>query len=289
MPPFLSEEQRFRDDGDDQSLQRRGAEVDVVPLLQGNAVDADEGSFALERLPEEKPQCFRAVGAENDDEGLARRERCVCPLGEGGGEGFEFTLTVEDGREYFLYTVCEEIYGGYTVNVELSFISPPERYFSVTESGEFLGLSEAEDYSASPGESGVLRLELSFMSGGVAEISAVPRSGTEYLMGWVSLSPYLDGYTGAPAQNIVRSAAGGSEAPGLSIKFPLRGLSSYYLFIRGKGLYDAADFDVSLRQSRAAVAICTQGKFVRAQPCLYSEGQWHAAQPMHHEDDSWRG
>lgn len=205
-----------------------------------------------------------------------------------GGESFGFTLTVEDGREYFLYTVCEEIYGGYTANMELSLISPPERYFSVTESGEFLGLSEAAEYSASPGESGVLRLELSFMSGGVAEISAVPRSGTEYLMGWVSLSPYLDGYTGAPAQNIVRSAAGSRESPGISIKFPLRRLSSYYLFIRGEGLYDAADFDVSLRQSRGAAGIYTQGRFVRAQPCLYHDGQWHAAQPLHYEDGRWK-
>ena len=206
-----------------------------------------------------------------------------------GGESFSFTLTVEDGREYFLYTVCEEIYGGYTADMELKFISPPQRYFSVTESAEFLGLSAPAEYSASPGESGVLRLELSFMSGGVAEISAEARSGTEYLMGWVSLSPYLDGYSGAPAQSIVRSAAGSSDKPGISMSFPLRGLSSYYVFIRGRGLYDAADFVVSLRQSGAAAGIYTQGKFVRAQPCLYHKGQWHAAQPMHREDSGWRG
>lgn len=207
----------------------------------------------------------------------------------GGKENCSFTVTVEAEHEYWLYTVCEELYGDYTAELELSVISPPPRYFSVTETGEYLGLSESLDYSAAPGESGVLRLELSFMEGGVAEISAQPKEGTEYLMGWLSLSPYLDGYTGAPVQDTVKSARGSSESPALSLSVPVRRLTSYYLFIRGRGLYDRAVFEVSLSRSPAAATMFRQGKSVRAQPYLYRDGQWHAAMPFCRSGGSWKG
>ena len=207
----------------------------------------------------------------------------------GGGESFSFTLAVEAEREYYLYTVCEEVYGDYTAELDLSVISPPPRYFSVTETGEYPGLSEGLDYSAAPGESGVLRLELSFMTGGVVEISAVPVSGSEYLMAWLSLSPYLDGYTGAPAQDTVKSARGSSDAPGLSMRTAVRGLTSCYLFVRGRGLYDKAVFDVSVRHSPAAATVYRQGKSVRAQPFLYHGGQWHAAMPFCRSKGGWQG
>ena len=206
----------------------------------------------------------------------------------GGKESFSISFTAEEERAYYLYTVCEEIYGDYTADVELSVISPPPRYFSVTETGEYLGLGEELRYSAAPGESGVLRLELSFMSGGVAQISAVPTAGTGYLMGWLSLSPYLDGYRGEPAQDTVKSARGSSDSPTLSMKCPVRGLTSYYLFIRGSGLYDKAEFTVSLSRSPAAAAVYREGKSVRAQPYIYHNGRWRAAMALCRKGESWR-
>lgn len=207
----------------------------------------------------------------------------------GGGESFEFSVSVEAGQDYYLYVVCEEIYGEYTADLELSVISPPPRYFSVTESGEFLGLSGELDYSAAPGESGVMRLELSFMGSGMAEISAGAAEGTKQLMGWLSLSPYLDGYTGAPVQDIVKSACGNDENPGFSMKFPVRGLTSYYLFIRGSGLYDRTAFALSLRQTHAAAALYRQGKCLRARVYVYHEGQWRSAMPFCRSEESWKG
>lgn len=207
----------------------------------------------------------------------------------GGGESYSFTFEAAAEREYYLYTVCEELYGDYTADLELSVISPTERYFSVTETGEYLGLSEDMQYSAAPGESGVLRLELSFMQGGVVQISSTAVEGTDCLMAWVSLSPYLDGYTGAPAQDIVKAARGSGDNPQISLKFPVRGLTSCYLFIRAKGLYEQARFEISLRRNPAAVALYKEGKSLRAQPYLYCQGQWRAAMPYCRSKDCWKG
>lgn len=206
-----------------------------------------------------------------------------------GGEGFELSVSVEAEREYYLYVVCGEIYGEYTADLELSVISPPERYFSVTESGEYLAASEQIQHSAAPGESGVLRLELSFLQGGVAVISTDAVEGTEYLMGWISLSPYLDGYSGAPAQDIVKAGQGSRENPGLSLKFPVRGLTSYYLFIRARGLYEQARFEISLRRNPAAAALYKDGRSMRVQPFLYQGGQWRCALPFCRSEGRWKG
>lgn len=205
----------------------------------------------------------------------------------GKGETFSFTFTAQEDVEYYLYTVCEEIYGGYTAQMDLSVISPPARYFSVTETGEYYALEGQSRYEASPGESGVLRLELSFAKGGVVRVEADNVSGSDYLMAWISSTPYLDGRSGAPAQEIIKSASGRAGSPGFSLGFPVRQLESVYLFVRGEGVYDSADFGLNISHRPAALRLYMQGEYKMAQPYVFYEGRWQAAMPLCHSEGNW--
>lgn len=205
----------------------------------------------------------------------------------GLGENFSFSFTAQEDVEYYLYTVCEEIYGAYAAQMELSIISPPARYFSVTDTGEYYALADPIQYEASPGESGVLRLELSFEKAGVATIEGSLSSGSDYLMAWVSSTPYMDGRSGRPSQNIIVSASGNAGEPGFSLSFPVRRLESVYLFVRGEGVYDAADFILSVSHRAGAMRLYLQGEYKMAQPHVFYEDRWQAAMPLCFADGSW--
>ena len=193
----------------------------------------------------------------------------------------------QERRYYHLYIVTPEVYGSMEAQLTVKVECPPPRYFSVTETGEAYALKEPWAYSAAPGESGVLRLELSFGCSGRARVEAVATGGTRWLMGWAALTPWLDGYQGAPVSDTLAHCAGSAAAPDLSFEFPVRQNSSIYLFVRGEGRYDAAEFDVSISCESGAVNIFHQGKTVKACPLVFSEGQWRNAEALCRSSEKW--
>ena len=205
----------------------------------------------------------------------------------GGGESFSLSATVENDREYYLYTVCDEIYGDFTADLIFSVTAPPARYFSITERTEQYALEGIYNYSAAPGESGVLLMELSFAQSGRATISASLTGGSDYLMAWAALSPYLDGFSGAPAEEIIKSASGSSTAAGLELSFPVQKYTSYYVFIRGRSVYDAAEFEVDVKAAAAVMGIYHQGTFLKGRPYVYTNGTWQPAEPLCRKNGQW--
>lgn len=205
------------------------------------------------------------------------------------GEGDSFTLEchVYEEQEYYLYIVSSEIYSAAEGFIDLNITAPLERFFSVTESGEYYDLWNTLDYSASPGESGVLRLELNFAKNGSAKVTAKPKNGeSARLCAYLAYTPYMDSRTGAPYE-IISSAQGSGDGAEVTLSLNIRKNGSYYLFVRCIGLYDKADFDVSIKCMSAAVNIYSQGEFLRAQPYVYREGAWRMAAPFCRQAQSW--
>jgi len=205
----------------------------------------------------------------------------------GQGESFTLECQVQEEREYYLYIVSSEIYSAAEGWVDLNITAPLERFFSVTESREFYDLWDTLDYSASPGESGVLRLELNFAKNGSAKITANPKNGASVpLCAYLAYTPYLDSRTGAPYE-IISSVHGSEDEPEVELSLNVRKNGSYYLFVRCMGIYDKADFDVCIKCMSAAVNIYSHGEFLRAQPYVYHEGAWHMATPLCRHTQSW--
>lgn len=204
----------------------------------------------------------------------------------GEGESFTLSCTVESERDYYLYIVSSEVYSATEGRIYLTLDGPEQRFFSLSETGEYYGISGSLSHSAAPGESGVLRLELNFAAGGIAKISIRPKNSASLLCAYLAHTPYLDSRSGAPYEFFASAEGSGTDST-LSINLSVSKNGSYYLFVRCAGVYDSAEFDVDLSCVAAAVNIYMQGKFLRAQPFVYHEGMWYAASPMCRKENAW--
>ena len=207
----------------------------------------------------------------------------------GEGESFRIEASVQEGLDYYLYIVSSEIHFDTMGRVDVNITAPTERFFSITESGELYALKDTAVYSAAPGESGVLRLELNFGISGSCMIGVKPKvPGLSGLCAYLAYTPYLDIRTGAPYESI-KKAEGESPDAELSLALSVKNGGSYYLFVRCSEVYDRAEFDVTVSCLSAAMQIYSQGKFLRAQPFVYHDGAWHAAAPLCRQAQSWTG
>lgn len=205
----------------------------------------------------------------------------------GEGESFAMSADVQEEEDYYLYIVCSEIYGDTGISLKLSIGSPEARYYSITEKCERYGI-ESLDYSAAPGESGVLLMELSFNSSGFALIETSLSGGdADFVNIYASHLPYLDGSSGTPAAQLIKSSTGSSDEPEPALQLPVRRNDTYYIFVRGEGVYRSARFDVSVSVRKTAAGIFTQDGYICALPCVYHEGSWRAALPLCRGRDGW--
>lgn len=247
-----------------------------------------------------------SAAASEDSDGIPQLRGCISDsaeidldtgvpegtiLAQSGAEGESFSLTyaVEDRNDYYLWVIASEIYCGGTGKAGVSITCPAERRFAITERAEYYGITEETVHSASPGESGVCLLELSFAASGLVYFSTSDTAGNmDRLRGWLGLAPYLDGASGMPCSDVLAEASGGKENRDYSFSLPVEAGTTYYLFSRDDWLYGSPGFDIHIKPVPGVMRIAAGGEEKGAVPYIYRQGAWHAAVPMCRTGGAWR-
>ncbi len=198
----------------------------------------------------------------------------------------EAEFFAEEGREYWVYITAEELLYAPSARLGIQIQAPPVRRYSVTETARYERVSAPVEHSASPGESGVLRLELTFEKSGAVLFSSTDAAGTHTrLAGALSRGADIYPATGEPASPALASSAAAQTH--YSFAAFVEAGATYYFFSRDMWLYAAPAFTVHIRPVPGAMHILADGGEKNALPYIYASGAWHAAAPMLYSAGRW--
>ena len=192
----------------------------------------------------------------------------------------------EEGRDYWIYITADEVLYALSARLGVYIAAPPARYFAVTESAKYEQIETALEHSASPGESGVVRLELTFKKSGAVLFSSSAAAGTHTrLTGALSRGTDIFPSTGDPVSAVLASGTGAEE--NYSFAALVEAGVTYYFFSRDLWLYAAPAFTIHIRPVPGAMHILADGEEKNALPYIYASGAWHSAAPMLYSSGRW--
>ncbi len=192
----------------------------------------------------------------------------------------------EEGRDYWIYITADEVLYALSARLGVYIAAPPARYFAVTESAKYEQVETAMEHSASPGESGVVRLELTFKKSGAVLFSSSAAAGTHTrLTGALSRGTDIFPSTGDPVSAVLASGTGAEE--NYSFAALVEAGVTYYFFSRDLWLYAAPAFTIHICPVPGAMHILADGEEKNALPYIYASGAWHSAAPMLYSSGRW--
>ena len=192
----------------------------------------------------------------------------------------------EEGCDYWVYVTADEVHGALSVRLGVYIEAPPVRRFAVTDTASYADITEETEHSASPGESGVVRLALTFAKSGAVLFSSSGAAGTHTrLTGALSRGTEIFPATGDPVSAVLASGTGAED--NYSFAALVEAGVTYYFFSRDLWLYAAPAFTIHIRPVPGAMHILADGEEKNALPYIYASGAWHAAAPMLYASGRW--
>lgn len=211
----------------------------------------------------------------------------LAAAGNGAAQA-QLSYAVTDGVTYQLYVVVDEVLCGEFAQLAMKISPPPAKYFKITETASYADIAAARTHSASPGQGGVSRLEMSFQKSGMVRITAEDAAGQiRCLKGAISMGADIDPLSGAPTGLILAAGSGNTEKKEYSLSFFAQAGETYYLFSRDVWVYGSASFVISITPQSGQARICVGGRLVGARAYIYSSGAWRAVQPLCHVNGAW--
>ena len=198
----------------------------------------------------------------------------------------EVEFFAEEGQDYWVYITSDEVLYAASARLGVHILTPPVRRYAVTETASYEGVSAAVEHSASPGESGVVRLKLTFAKSGAVLFSSTDAMGScTRLTGALSRGADIYPATGDPVTPPV--AAPSQTQTHYSFAALVEAGETYYFFSRDMWLYAAPAFTIHIQPVPGAMHISSDGEEKNALPYIYVSGTWHAAAPMLHSHGRW--
>lgn len=199
----------------------------------------------------------------------------------------DVTFFAEEGREYWVYITAEELLYAPSARLGIYIQSPPVRRYAVTETAEYASIAAETEHPASPGESGIVRLELTFKKSGAVLFSSTDAAGTHTrLAGALSRGTDIFPATGDPVSPALASGTGTQTH--YSFAALVEAGVTYYFFSRDMWLYAAPAFTIHITPVPGAMHILAGGEEKNALPYIYVSGAWRTAAPMLYSAGRWR-